>query len=167
MYTFFSTIEKFEKGSRVVFKLAYYKLKYGKRLKVGKGVHFRKGFIVNISKDGQLEIGDRTFFNNNCSINCHCKIKIGNNNLFGEGIKIYDHSHIFNDKSANINKCYKTNSIFIGNCNWFGSNVVILSKTKIGNNNVFGANMVINSEYTSDNVVKDNRRVTIEKIRYK
>ena len=79
MYTFFSTIEKFEKGSRVVFKLAYYKLKYGKRLKVGKGVHFRKGFIVNISKDGQLEIGDRTFFNNNCSINCHCKIKIGNN----------------------------------------------------------------------------------------
>lgn len=167
MYTVFSTIEKGAKGLRIVSKLIYYKLKYGNRLKLGKKVHFRKGFIINISKNAKLEIGDNNFFNNYCSINCREHIKIGNNNLFGEGVKIYDHNHVFNDKNVNIEKEYKTNPIVIGNRNWFGSNVIILSKAKIGNNNVFGANTVINSEFDSDIIVKQLNGMDIKKISYR
>lgn len=167
MYTVLSATEKAFRGIRACSKLAYYKLKYGNRLKIGKGVHFRKGFIINISKNGKLTIGDGTWFNNYCSINCHEKITIGKNNLFGEGVRIYDHNHVFNDKSVNMKKSYKSRSIVIGNRNWFGSNVVILSNAIIGDNNVFGANTIINSEYGSDNLVKETSKLSVSKISYK
>lgn len=167
MYTIFNTLEKIMRGFKIYLKMFYYKLKYGRRLKIGKGVHFRKGFIINISKNGKVEIGDNTFFNNYCSINCHDKITIGKNNLFGEGVKIYDHNHIFNDKSVNMKKAYKTHPVEIGNRNWFGSNIVILSKAKIGNNNVFAANIVINSELKSNYLVKQKTSMDVERIDYR
>lgn len=167
MYTVFSIIEKGLKGIKTGSKLLYYKAKYGKRLKVGKDVNFRKGFIINISKNGRLEIGDRTFFNNYCSINCHEKIVIGKNNLFGEGVRIYDHNHVFNDKSVNMKKTFKSRPIMIGDENWFGSNVVIISGAKVGDRNVFGAGAVVNCEYDSNNLVKVDNKTSVEKIRYK
>lgn len=167
MYQFFSMTEKAAKGINEACKLLFYKAKYGKRLKVGKNVRFRKGFIINISKNGRLEIGDGTFFNNYCSINCHNRIVIGKNNLFGEGVKIYDHNHVFNDKGVNMKKTFKSRPIVIGDRNWFGSNVVILSKANIGDNNVFGANTIINSKYGSNNLVKETSKLSVSKINYK
>ena len=167
MYTIVSNLEKAARGSKAFCKLMYYKVKYGDRLKLGKNVHFRKGFIINIAKNGRLEIGDGTFFNNYCSINCHDEIIIGKNNLFGEGVKLYDHNHVFNDKSVDMKKTFKRGSIKIGDRNWFGSNVIILSKAKVGNNNVFGANVVVNSEYESDSIVKQSNKLDIEKINYR
>lgn len=167
IYKVLSIMEKGVKGLKIVTKLSYYKLKYGKRLKLGKGVHFRKGLIINISKDGSLEIGNGTFFNNYCSINCHDIIKIGKNNLFGEGVKIYDHNHVFNDKKLNIKDSFKSKPINIGNNNWFGSNVIILSGVQIGDNNVFGAGITVDSKYGSNTVVRADSKVSTEKIRYK
>ena len=155
------------RGFKIYLKIFYYKLKYGRRLKIGKGVHFRKGFIINISKNGKVEIGDGTFFNNNCSINCHNRIAIGKNNMFGEGVKIYDHNHVFNDKSINMKKTFKSRPIMIGDRNWFGSNVVILSGAQVGNNNVFSCNSVIDSETGSDNLVKLSNKYEVEVIRFK
>ena len=167
MYTILNGIEKVLRGLRAVAKLSYYKLKYGGRLKVGRGVHFRKGFIINMSKKGQLNIGDGTFFNNYCSINCHDKITIGKNNLFGEGVKIYDHNHVFNDKSINMKKSYRCRSVVIGDENWFGSDVIVLSGAKIGKRNVFGANMVVDSEFGSEQLVVMSNEKNIQEICYR
>lgn len=167
MYTIISNLEKATRGSKTFCKLLYYKMKYGDRLKLGKNVHFRKGFIINISKSGRVTIGDGTFFNNYCSINCHDEIIIGKNNLFGEGVKLYDHNHVFNDKNVDMKKTFRHGSIKIGNRNWFGSNVIILSKAKVGDNNVFGANVVVNSEYGSNTLVRSNIDLSIEKINYR
>ena len=166
MYVILSGVEKIFIGVRVILKLLYYKLKYGKRLKIGKKVRFRKGFILNIAKDGSVEIGDGTFFNNYCSVNCHNKVTIGKNNLFGESVKIYDHNHVFNNKRVNMKKTYKSNSVAIGDRNWFGSGVVVLNKAKIGSYNVFGSNLVINSEFGSENIVRSVGEYRVEKIRY-
>ena len=159
--------EKAFRGARVVSKVSYYRLKYGKQLKIGKRVHFRKGFIINISRDGKVEIGDGTFFNNYCSINCRDEIIIGKGNLFGEGVKVYDHNHVFNNKKLEIEKNYKTHPVIIGDKNWFGSNVTILSKAKVGNNNVFGANIVVNSEYGSNKIVKQSEKIDEKEINYR
>lgn len=167
MYMVIACVEKVLRGVRIILKLAYYKVKYGKRIKIGKDVHFRKGFIVNIAKNGRLEIGDKTFFNNNCSINCHNEIIIGRNNLFGEAVKIYDHNHVFNDKSVSIERTFKDGRVKIGDRNWFGSNAVILSKAKIGDNNVFGAGVVVNADYGSDLLVRQKEELAIKKIIYK
>lgn len=167
MYPFFSAIDKISRRINNYSKIAYYKAKFGKRLKIGKGVCFRKGFIINISENGFLEIGNNSFFNNNCSINCRDKIIIGSDNLFGENVKIYDHNHVFNDKKLNIKRSFTNKQIIIGDRNWFGSNVVILSGAKIGSYNVFGASTIINNEYGSECLVRVNDKISVEKIQFR
>lgn len=143
----------------IKYKIVYWKLKYGKRIKIGKKLRFRKGFIINISKEGYLEIGDNNFFNNYCSINCHKYIKICNNNLFGEGVRIYDHNHIFNDTKVNIKEEFSCHEINIGNYNWIGSGCIVLSKTELGNRNVIGAGVVLNKQYKDKALVKSNKPI--------
>ena len=167
MYSIIKFIENIEKFFRIKLKIAYWKLKYGRRIKIGKKFRFRKGFIINISKNGYLEIGDNNAFNNNCSINCHKYIKIGNNNMFGENVKLYDHNHIFNDKSIDMQYAYSNNSIFIGDNNWIGSDVLLLSKAKIGNYNVISAKVIVNKRFSDENIIKQKDSYYVEKINYK
>lgn len=44
-----------------------------------------------------VKIGDNVFFNNGTSIAAKEKIEIGDNCIFGENVKIYDHNHVFKD----------------------------------------------------------------------
>lgn len=167
MYIILTTVEKIFLRIKKRITICYYKIKYGKRLEIGKNISFRKRFQINISKNGKVIIGDNCFFNNDCSINAHNEIKIGNDNLFGENIKIYDHNHIFDDKKIDFKKNFKDKKILIGNHNWFGSNCVILSKAVIGSNNVFSANTCVNEKIDSDNIVKSKQELIIKKINYK
>ena len=65
-----------------ILKKIFYKIIYGKRIKFGKKVTFRKGFSIVIEDGATVEIGDGCFFNNYCSINAKEGIKIGANCLF-------------------------------------------------------------------------------------
>ena len=159
MYNIVKFFENVVKFIRIKTKILYWKLKYGKRIKIGKGLTFRRGFIINMTKGACLEIGDHNGFNNFCSINCHDKIIIGDNNIFGEGVKIYDHNHIFNNKTIDFKRNFKTREIHIGDNNWIASNVTILSKAKLENRNVVGANVVLNAQYDSDNIITNNSNV--------
>lgn len=85
-------------------KKIFYKIIYGKHIKFGKGITFRKGFSLVIEDGAFVTIGDGCFFNNYCSINAKKRIDIGNNCLFGENVKIYDHNHIFKYKEELIKK---------------------------------------------------------------
>ena len=164
MYYVFKLIEKIIEKFKCETKKIYYKVKYGKRLKIGKNVHFRKGMIINIYNEGYLEIGDNCFFNNYCSINCHKKIIIGENNLFGENVKIYDHNHVFNNLSINKKNTFLSNSIAIGNNCWFGTNVVILSKCNIEDNCVVGAGTILNEKYKQNLIIKTKNENMINSI---
>lgn len=167
MYSICNFIENAIKFLKMKMKIAYWKIKYGKRIKIGKKLHFRKGLNINIAKDGYLEIGKNNFFNNYCSINCRHKVIIGDNNLFGENVKIYDHNHVFNNKNVNIRKSFKKGEILIGNTNWIASNVIILQKAELGNNNVISNNVVLNEKYSNENIIKNNSNIITEKIVYK
>ena len=48
-----------------------------------------------------LKINESVFLNNGCSINCLNNIEIGANTIFGEGVKIYDHNHLFHFNNEN------------------------------------------------------------------
>lgn len=131
------------------------KILYGNKIKMGKSLNFRKRFNVLIDKSGKLIIGDYCFFNNDCSINCLGNIKIGDNCLFGENIKMYDHNHIFNDINKNIkDQGYKIGSIIIGKNCWIASNVTILSNVIIGDNVVIGANCLIYKSIPSNSIIR-------------
>lgn len=167
MYDICTFLENVKKFFNIKTKLLYWKIKYGKRLKLGKNVTFRKGFIINIGKNGYLEIGDNNFFNNYCSINVHEKVIIGNNNDFGESVKIYDHSKVFNDKKVDMKHTYKSKPIYIGNNNWVCSNVVILNNSKIECDCVIGAGVIYCSKIKDKKIIKRNEEYIIESIKYK
>lgn len=166
LYEVFKFFENVNKLIRIKVKICYWKLKYGKRIKIGKKFRFRKGMIINISKNGYLEIGNNVAFNNYCSINCHKMIKIGNNNMFGENVKFYDHNHIFNDKTKDMRYTYNEHEIIIGNNNWIGSDVTFLSKAYIKDNNVIGTKVIVNEKYDSENIIKSERKNNTKKIKY-
>lgn len=125
-------------------KRAFFKIIYKKNIQYGKRLTFRDGFHIIMEKDASLEIGDRVFFNNYCSINVLKTVRIGDDCLFGENVKIYDHDHCFKYKNTPFNsQPMNTSTIKIGNNCWFGSNVTILRGSEIGNNCVVAAGTIV------------------------
>lgn len=147
-------------------KIFLYKLLYGDRINFGKDVSFRTGFKVIIVDKGSLKIGQRTFFNHNCSISCLGEIQIGNDCLFGEHVKFYDHNHRFDNPKVPIaEQGFKIGKIKIGNNCWFGSNVTILNNVTIGDNVIIGANCLIYHSIPSNTIVKNNSKLIIESLK--
>ncbi|SRR5258708_23397407 len=128
----------------------------------GVNVHFRKYCNIICSNQGALIIGDNVFFNNYCSINCLKKITIGNDSIFGEGVRLYDHNHLFNGKDLIRLQGYRYGEISIGSNCWIGSNTIILPDVSIGNNVVVGANNLINKPVPDNTIVKAKSEQIIE-----
>ena len=125
------------------------------KIKIGKNLRIRKGVIINVNGEGRLVIGDNCFFNNYCTINCRKNIDIGNDCLFGENVRLYDHNHIFTDIGKSIREQgYSSDSISIGSNCWIGSNVTILKGVSIGDNVIVGANCLIYKSIQKNTVVK-------------
>ena len=121
----------------------------------GKNVHFRRNSTVCIREASDLQIGNNVFFNNYTSINCHNKIIIGNDCLFGEMVKLYDHNHQYSNKNIPIaTQGFSKGIIVIGDNCWIGSNVIILKNVTIGNNVIIGANCLIYKDIPSNSIVK-------------
>ena len=137
-----------------------------KELSIFENVAFRRFCTILLYSNAILKIHKNVFFNNNCSINCLGEISIGENTIFGESVKIYDHNHIYS-KSFPIE--ILTNSFTIGkieigkNC-WIGSNVTILNNVTIGDNVIIGANCLIYKSIDSNCIVKSNQSLTITPI---
>ena len=148
-----------------ILKLFVYRLIYGKSLKVGKRVTFRKGFSIMIEKGAYVEIGDGSFFNNYCSISAMGKIYIGKNCLFGESVKLYDHNHVFNRENVLIkNQGYSVGKIKIEDNCWLGSDVIVTKNVTIGENTVVAAGEIVRKDISKNMLYKSNCE---EKLKYK
>lgn len=126
-------------------------------INISQGVNFRHYCHVSVYESGELIIGENVFFNNSCSINCLGKTVIGNNTIFGENVKIYDHNHkhsYANGKLFVERKEFTVGNVEIGaNC-WIGSNVTILKNVTIGDNVIIGANNLIYKPVPSNVIIK-------------
>ena len=106
-------------------------------LVLGKSIHSRK-FLSIIVDNGDCSIGNRCFFNHNCSITCLNKITISEGCTFGNNVVIVDHDHDFNNRGK-----FLLGTVSVGKNTWVGANVVILKDSHIGSNCVIGAGSVI------------------------
>jgi acetyltransferase-like isoleucine patch superfamily enzyme len=134
-------------------------------LTIKHGVGFRQFCNILIYKYGELIIGENVFFNNYCSINCLGKIEIGANTLFGEGVKIYDHNHLFYSENKTLiveRDKHKIGRVKIGKNCWIGSNVTILNNVEIGDDVIIGANNLIYKSIPSNAIVKSKTDLQIE-----
>lgn len=124
-------------------KKLIYKVCFRRRLVLKKKMNFRTNFHLWIEPNAFVSIGN-SFFNNDCSITAHEEIIIGNNCLFGEGVRIYDHNHVFSNRNIPIVlQGFKSDKVTIGNDCWIGSNCTILKGSHIGDGCVIAAGQII------------------------
>jgi len=133
------------------------------RVVFGDRVVFREYCSIICSDDAQLQIGNDVFFNNYCSINCLGRINIGDNTIFGEGVRLYDHNHGYDIPDMLYkDQPMRKGEIVIGKNCWIGSNTIILPNVIIGNNVIIGAgNLIFKS--VPDNTLIISNRDTIKK----
>lgn len=74
-------------------KKLFLKLQYGSRIQIGKKVGFRKNIRFYLEDNAKMTIGDRCFFNNDCSFNVVILkgFHIGDNCVIGAGCMIAQH----------------------------------------------------------------------------
>ncbi|WP_302570218.1 DapH/DapD/GlmU-related protein [uncultured Clostridium sp.] len=125
-------------------------------------VFIRRNTTIRIDHSGELIIGDKVFINDNCSINCIDRIKIGEYTRIGPGVSINDNDHNFR-KTGNGRML--TGEVIIGKNVWIGANSVILRNTVIGDNAVIAAGSIVKGNIPANTVFVDKREKSF--IQYK
>ena len=111
---------------------------------------------------GKLILHDGVFVNNSCSFNCMERIEVGNGTMMGEGVRFYDHDHVYT--AEKIEKWqWTTAPIRLGRDCWIGSNVTILKGVTIGDNTIIGAGCLIRNDVPANSVVYQDRNLIIKK----
>ncbi|WP_326981867.1 acyltransferase [Chryseobacterium sp. MYb264] len=135
-----------------------------KSLTIGESVGFRNFIHVLVLKNAHLELGDHFFMNNYCSINCLDHISIGENTLFGEGVKLYDHNHSYEtEPDFKVHRsAFTTAPIVIGKNCWLGSNVTVLKGVTIGDNCIIGAGCTVYKDIPANTTVVNHQELIIK-----
>lgn len=122
----------------------------GKKLSIGR-TYIRNNTLINTEDNGELIIGDDTFFNRNCVISCRKKIRIGDNCIFGPNVCVYDHDH--KHDSNGISKGYVCDDVIIEDGCWIGAGVIILRGTHIGKDSIVAAGSVVKGNYPEKTLI--------------
>ena len=138
----------------------------GAKVTIGRNAAFRGNCSLLVHSGATLTISDNVFFNNFCSVNCLGSIAIGENTIFGEGVRMYDHNHKNQIGSSGALEIetqeFSIGSISVGKNCWIGSNVTILNNVEIGDNVLIGANCLIYKSIPSNSIVKHKEELFIE-----
>ena len=128
---------------------------------VGSNVICRNFENFHVSS-GKLILHDGVFINNSCSFNCMERIEIGNGTMMGEGVRFYDHDHVYT--AEKIEKWqWTTAPIRVGKDCWIGSNVTILKGVTIGDNTIIGAGCLIRNDIPSNSVVYNDGNLCVKR----
>ena len=113
---------------------------------------------------GKLILHNGVFINNSCSFNCMERIEIGSGTMMGEGVRFYDHDHVYT--AEKIEKWqWTTAPIRVGRDCWIGSNVTILKGVTIGDNTVIGAGCLIRNDVPANSVVYNDGNLVVKERR--
>lgn len=127
------------------------------------GADIKIGKFCNLNIVGKLILGNNVLFNNHSTLTCLEEIVIGDNSWFGEGVRMYDHSHKYKGRDTPFTQQgYSHGKIEIGNNVWVGSNTVILQNVSIGEGCVIGANNVIYKSLPPNTIVKSRSMESID-----
>ncbi|WP_260199883.1 acyltransferase [Bergeyella zoohelcum] len=131
------------------------------KVTIGEKLELRNHCSIRVEKDATLSIGNNVFMNNGCSVNCLEKIEIGENTLFGEGVKLYDHNHEYSSERVERQK-FKKAPIKIGKNCWLGSNVVVLKGVTIGDNSIVGANVTVYKDIPAHSMIINRQELIVK-----
>jgi maltose O-acetyltransferase len=90
---------------------------------------------------GNIELGERVFFNFNCVVLDVCRVRVGDYTLFGPAVQIYTPMHPMDAELRRRQEYGKP--IEIGSDVWVGGGALILPGVTIGSRSVIGAGSVV------------------------
>ena len=129
-------------------------------LDLGADITIRSFASIEVSNGASLKVGNRVFFNDHCSIRCTEEITIGHDTMFGDGVRIFDSNHQFNNYHV-FKTAMSGAPVRIGRDCWIGANTVILRGVTIGDNVIIGANCLIHQDIPSNSIVTHSETLTI------
>jgi maltose O-acetyltransferase len=88
-----------------------------------------------------IELGERVFFNFNCTVLDVCRVRIGDYTLFGPSVQIYTPLHPMNAEQRRREEYGKP--IDIGSDVWVGGGAIVLAGVTIGSRSIIGAGSVV------------------------
>ena len=132
----------------------------GACLQIAQGVTMRSFTSLEVFMGAILSIEEGVFFNDHCSIRCTEKITIGRDTMFGDGVRIFDSNHKFNNYHV-FKTAMSSAPIHIGRDCWIGANTVILRGVTFGDNVVIGANCLIYQDIPSNSIVTHSEQLKI------
>lgn len=108
--------------------------------KMGKQSRIEPPFYCDYGSN--ISIGDRVFFNFNCTILDPAKVVIGDRCLFGPNVQIYTVSHPL-DHVERAKGTETAHEIHISDDVWIGGAAIVLPGISIGTGSVIGAGSVV------------------------
>ncbi len=119
----------------------------------GKGVFINQSNFITAKPGAKLSIGNNTYITR-ATISCLGEIEIGANCVLGEGMKLFDHNHVYTRNPFHVSKTdFNIGKIKIGNNVWTGANVVILKDVTIGDNVILGAGCVVHKDVPANTIL--------------
>lgn len=138
-------------------------LNSGSRVTLGDRVESDGRVFITTGYSSRLNIGSGVYFNDGAVISCLGKITIGENTLFGPGVKIFDNNHRFSREEGVSREC-AAGCITVGRSCWIASDVVLLKGADIGDNCVIGAGCIIRGKVPAGSLVTRSGEQTIRPI---
>lgn len=135
----------------------------GGKMYIKHNVSFQRNVSLTAIAGGKLRIGSNVAFNRNCIVVCRKEIIIGDNVMFGPGVTIYDHDHIFSYDG--ILPGFKYGTITIEKGCWIAANVTILRGTHIGKGSVIGAGAIVKGNIPPHSLVTSDRSLLVVPIK--
>lgn len=110
-----------------------------------------------------IKVGDKVFFNFNCTILDVMQVNIGSRTLFGPNVQIYTATHPMGhtDRASGLEFA---KAITIGEDVWIGGGVIICPGVKIGDRCVIGAGSVVTKDMPPDVFAAGNPCRVIKKL---
>lgn len=135
----------------------------GPKIRIGPNVQIMKDSWLNIpafnNEEFMLEIQEGAVIGRRATISAANKIIIGKNVLLGPNVLISDHNHQYRNIEIPIKDQWidsESNTVYIGEGTWIGTNSVIVGNVSVGKNCVIGANSVVNRSFPDYCIIAGN-----------
>lgn len=96
-----------------------------------------------------ISIGEKVFFNFNCTVLDVMQVEIGSRTMFGPNVQVYTATHPLNHKERASGLEY-AKPVSIGEDVWIGGGAIICPGVSIGDRTVIGAGSVVSKNIPAD-----------------